>query len=183
MKDHHQGEGDTGHPNIVPPLPTLPRVTVDTIPGVVRRVRRCADMSQRELAKDTGVAASTIARIEAGTLVPSFRVLMKLLAPARFALALVDEDGRIMQPMRVWDETLDGGNKKFPAHLDVILDPEDPDDWWGSCFGLARPPETYHRSRGYRDAKRALSQWEVRVKQFRNARRPRDPGPPPHAGR
>jgi hypothetical protein len=74
--------------------------------------------------------------------------------------------------MRVWDDTLDGGGKQFPAHLDLILDPRN-DEWWGGEYGLAYPPETYHRARAYRDARRGLSKWQVRVKLYRD-----DPTPP-----
>ncbi|REF96803.1 hypothetical protein DFJ67_2796 [Asanoa ferruginea] len=66
------------------------------------------------------------------------------------------------------DNTLDLADRRFPAHLDVILDPE-PGEWWADIYGLARPPETFYRNRRVRDQQRRRSQWEVRVKQFRNA--------------
>jgi hypothetical protein len=93
---------------------------------------------------------------------------------ARLTLVVVDEDGRVVVPMRVWDGTRDGADRQFPAHLDLILDPR-PGEWWADVYGLARPPETFHRDRYWRDAKRRRSQWEVRVKQFRGTPPPPEP--------
>lgn len=148
------------------------RLETQTLPGLVRQVRRLADLSQRELAKKIGVSHSTISRLEAGRLVPSVATLLRILEAADLVLVVADAEGRVVEPLRIWDETRDGGEKAFPAHLDLILDPKS-DDWWGSQYGLARPPETYHRSRYKRDAQRNRSVWEVRVEQHRH-----DPPPP-----
>lgn len=160
-----------------PELPP-PFVHGDSLPGVIRAARRYADMSQRELAKAAGVGRSTIAKLETGTSMPSLSLLLKILDAARINLVATDDDGCVLFPMRVWDDTLDGAERMFPAHLDLILDPTY-DDWWASQFGLARPPETFHRDRRYRDAKRRLSQWWVRVQQHRNTPPPPDPDRPP----
>lgn len=158
------------------PLPDPPEVTVgpDTIAGIVRTVRRRVDMSQRQLAAHIKVSSSTISRVEAGSLTPSLEVFLRILAAAELMLVVTDSDGKVVRPMRIWDDVRDGGEKRFPAHLDLILDP-DPGDWWADEFGLARPPETYHRSRQRRDAERKLSQWSVRVAQYRNDPQPPDP--------
>lgn len=87
-------------------------------------------------------------------------------------LVVTDAYGNVVRPMRVWDDVRDGGGKMFPAHLDLKLDP-DTGERWADEFGLARPPETYHRSRQRRDAERKVSQWSVRVAQYRH-----DPPPP-----
>jgi transcriptional regulator with XRE-family HTH domain len=150
----------------------LVRFEQSALPGIVRRVRRLADLSQRELATRVGVAHSTISRLEAGRLVPSLNTLLRILDAAELVLVVTDAEGQVIEPMRIWDETRDGGDKAFPAHLDLILDPRS-GEWWADKYGLARPPETYHRSRAWRDAKRKRSQWEVRVEQFRH-----DPPPP-----
>ncbi|MCW0216159.1 MAG: helix-turn-helix domain-containing protein [Pseudonocardia sp.] len=142
--------------------------------GLVRAARRRADLSQRGLAAEAGMARSTVSRIEAGTLVPSLATLGRLLAVAGLRLVLVDEDGAVVPPMLDVPDggLLDGADRRYPAHLDVILEPTS-GDWWGGRYGLARPPETFHRDREYRDAKRRRSQWEVRVARFRH-----DPPPP-----
>jgi DNA-binding XRE family transcriptional regulator len=159
-----------------PPLPP-PFVTAESVPGLVRAVRRGADKSQRELAKAAGVARSTVAKLETGDLTPSLPTLVRMLEVADLALVATDPNGAVVQPMSSWDDTRDGGGKLFPAHLDLIIDPKW-GEWWADKYGLARPPETYHRDRAYRDAKRALSQWAVRVQQFRHDPVPENPDSP-----
>jgi transcriptional regulator with XRE-family HTH domain len=152
----------------VDPPPAGPTwVAADTIPGLIRSVRRRADMSQRELAAAAELSSSTVGRIESGSLTPSLGVLLRLLAVGKLVLVVTDEDGNVVRPMHIWDDTRDGADRQFPAHLDLILDPR-PGEWWADVYGLARPPETLHRNRRYRDARRRRSQWEVRVKQFRD---------------
>ncbi|HEX6335514.1 MAG TPA: helix-turn-helix transcriptional regulator [Jiangellaceae bacterium] len=159
-----------------PPVPP-PFVTEESLPGLVRAVRRRADKSQRELAKAAGVARSTVAKLETGDLAPSLTTLIRILGVADLKLVVTDKDGTVVQPMSCWDDTRDGGGKLFPAHLDLIIDPR-LGEWWADKYGLARPPETYHRARAYRDAKRALSQWAVRVQQFRDDPMPQNPDSP-----
>ncbi|MFG1952282.1 multiprotein-bridging factor 1 family protein [Micromonospora sp. NPDC048830] len=144
--------------------------------GIVRAVRRRADASQRELARWAGVHPSTIGRIEAGALVPSIAMLRRLIAVAGFRLAVVDEFGRVLKPMRDRDDARDGAGRRYPSHLDTILDPE-PGEWWADIYGLARPPETFYRNRAVRDAMRRRSQWEVRVAKYRHV--PPPPRVPP----
>ncbi|RKN44218.1 helix-turn-helix domain-containing protein [Micromonospora endolithica] len=156
-----------------PPVtgPTLGRVPIQ---GLVRRARRIVGLSQKRMARFARVAPSTVARVEAGTLTPSLAVLERLIGAAGLYLVVVDQDGRLVLPMEVWDDTLDGAGRRYPAHLDTILDPE-PGEWWADIYGLARPPETYHRCPVDREMRRLLSVWEVRVAQNRAAPRPRNP--------
>lgn len=141
--------------------------------GIVRAARRRADWSQRELARHAGVHHATIGRIEAGRLTPSLALLQRVLGAAGFRLAVVDGDGRVLRPMRDRDDIRDGAERRYPSHLDTILDPE-PGEWWADMYGLARPPETFYRSRVLRDALRRRSQWEVRVAKYRNVPPPPD---------
>jgi transcriptional regulator with XRE-family HTH domain len=151
-----------------------PRIGAYPVPGLLRRARRLADLSQRELARAANVSQSTVARVESGIRVPSVDLMQRLIAPAGLHLVVIDGDGRIVVPMRECEETRDGGDRRYPSHLDTILDPR-PGEWWGDEFGLARPPETFYRDRARRDYQRALSQWEVRAKQNRGVPPPRDP--------
>lgn len=171
-----------GQPAPAPPALPPPQVGPDTVPGLVRKVRRLADLSQRELAQAAQVSPTTVARVERGALTPSLGMLLRLLAAARLVLVVADEQGRVIQPMRTWDDTRDGAGRRFPAHLDLILDPRG-GDWWADIYGLARPPETFHRDRRWRDARRRRSQWEVRVKQLRSAPEPPDPDRNPNGWR
>ncbi|BCJ38183.1 hypothetical protein Athai_56860 [Actinocatenispora thailandica] len=119
-----------------------------------------------------GTSHSLISRIETGASQPSLDVLDRILRAAGLQLTVIDPYGRMVLPMQDWDDTRDGAGRRYPAHLDTILDPL-PGEWWGDVYGLARPPETFHRDPERRAAQRRRSQWEVRVAQHR-----RDPPPP-----
>ncbi|MBV1849902.1 helix-turn-helix domain-containing protein [Catellatospora tritici] len=140
--------------------------------GLIRAARRRADLSQRELARGAGLHPSTVGRIEAGELVPSLATFNLLMIATGFYLAVVDEEGAVLIPMDDREDLRDGAGRRYPSHLDVIPDPE-PGEWWADIYGLARPPETFHRDRARRDAQRRRSQWEVRVQKYRH-----DPEPP-----
>jgi transcriptional regulator with XRE-family HTH domain len=145
-----------------------------SLPGMIRRVRRTADLSQRQLAKYAGISAGAVARIETGAVTPSLPTLQRLLNAAAYQLVVVDVDGRLAVPLEVWQDVADGAGRRYPAHLDTILDPV-MGDWWADGYGLARPPETFRRNRTYRDYERRCSQWEVRVAKYRSAPYPRLP--------
>ncbi|GAA1887524.1 helix-turn-helix domain-containing protein [Asanoa iriomotensis] len=137
------------------------------VSGLLRAARRRADLSQRQLAKKSGASHGTVGRIEAGDLAPSLAMVERLLDACGFRIVVVDRvSRRKLQPIVDSDNTVDGGYRRFPAHLNVILDPL-PGEWWGDIYGLARPPETFYRDRRRRDRQRRRSQWEVRVEKFR----------------
>lgn len=135
--------------------------------GLVRRVRRAAQLSQRELAKHAGVARSTIAAVESGAKLPGLRTLQRILNTAGYQLAVLDRDDRLVVPLMIWGGVRDGAGRRYPAHLDTIIDPEG-GEWWATRYGLAKPPETFRRSRVVRDYERRLSQWQVRVAKYRS---------------
>jgi transcriptional regulator with XRE-family HTH domain len=142
--------------------------------GIIRRVRRRADFSQRELAKFAKVSPALVAGVESGTVTPSLATLQRLLHAANYQLVVVDVSGRLVLPLEVWDDVTDLAGRRFPAHLDTILDPEF-GEWWADGYGLARPPETFRRNRAYRDYQRRTSRWLVRVAQLRYQPPPRLP--------
>jgi transcriptional regulator with XRE-family HTH domain len=143
-------------------------------PGLVRRARRMADLSQREMARAAGLSRSTVARVESGDLTPSLHVMQRLLATAGLQMVVVDGEGRIVKPMRESDETRDDANRRYPSHLDTILDPKE-GEWWAEEYGLARPPETFVRDRQRRDQMRAFAQWWARPKRYRGVPPPPNP--------
>jgi transcriptional regulator with XRE-family HTH domain len=114
------------------------------VAGLIRRARRRTGMSQRELADRAGVAPSTVAKVEKGTLVPGLRVLEALLDGAGLFLVVVDPDGKVIQPLEEYPLAVDNAGRRYPAHLDLIIEPE-PFEWWGERYGIARPPETFLR--------------------------------------
>jgi transcriptional regulator with XRE-family HTH domain len=137
------------------------------VSGLMRAARRRADLSQRQLAVKSATCHTTVAKVESGEKMPSLAMMERLLDACGFRLVVVDQNNRRLRPMIDSDNTLDGADRRFPAHLDVILDPE-PGEWWADSYGLARPPETFYRNRRVRDQQRRRSQWEVRVKKYRN---------------
>jgi transcriptional regulator with XRE-family HTH domain len=129
--------------------------------GYVRRVRRTADLSQRELARAVAVSISSIRRMETDAMDPRLSQLTELLSLVGWRLAVIDEKRREIRPMLELDGDLrDGADRRYPPHLDLILDP-DFGQWWADIYGLTSPPETFDRSRDVRDWRRARSQWEL----------------------
>ena len=133
----------------------------------LRKVRRVADLSQRQAARAAKLPRSAVERIESGRLDPRVGQLQQAFDLVCWSLVVVNAEGRVVMPLREFDGDLrDGGERHFPAHFDVILDPER-GEWWGDQFGLARPPETYTRSRAKRDEQRARSQRGLYRGEFR----------------
>jgi len=86
-------------------------------PGTVRRIRRTADLSQRELAAELGVSQTTVARWETGKAAPDLETLARMAALAGLRVALVDTLGGPVAPMAE-HAVRDGAGRRFPAHLD-----------------------------------------------------------------
>ena len=119
--------------------------------GLVRRIRRRADVSQRELAERLGVSKSRIAAAETGHAGLDVRLVAEAAALAGLRLALVDEAGEDVGAMSS-DAVRDRGDRRFPAHLDTRYGD---DRWWHDLeprYGRARPWYTFDRSRNRRDA-------------------------------
>ncbi|WP_375385368.1 helix-turn-helix domain-containing protein [uncultured Microbacterium sp.] len=92
--------------------------------GYVRRARRSADLSQRDLAAAVGVSQSNISRIESGGGL-SVREFERMLSVAGLRIAVVDESGVEIEPMPQ-DVLRDRAGRRQPAHLDVHAPPELP---------------------------------------------------------
>ncbi len=94
------------------------------IPGLVRRVRRILDVSQRGLAALLEVSQSVVARWETGRVSPRASVLHDLLRMAGLTAEIHDEDGVEVTPMRD-DGGRDQAGRRFPAHVDLTVH-----GWW-----------------------------------------------------
>lgn len=94
------------------------------IPGLVRRVRRILDVSQRGLAAILEVSQSVVARWETGRVSPRASVLHHLLRLAGLTMAIQDENGVEVMPMRD-DGGRDTGGRRYPAHVDLTVR-----GWW-----------------------------------------------------
>lgn len=122
------------------------------VAAVLRRIRRTADLSQRELAARCGVAGSVIAHAEAGRRSLALEVLITAAELAGLRLALLDETGTEVHGMA--DEAVrDFGRRRFPAHLDTRHGDE---RWWHGPerYSRGQPWYTFDRDRGRRDAYR-----------------------------
>jgi transcriptional regulator with XRE-family HTH domain len=88
------------------------------IPGMVRRVRRILDVSQRGLAALLEVSQSVVARWETGRTSPRACVMERLLRMARLRAVVQDEDGEAVGPMRA-DGARTHRGSRYPAHVDL----------------------------------------------------------------
>jgi HTH-type transcriptional regulator/antitoxin HipB len=122
------------------------------LPGVVRRIRREADLSQRELARHLGVSKSTIAAVEKGDRGLEARFLARAAELADMRLALLDAAGREVVGMED-GAVRDMSGRRFPAHLDTRYADE---GWWHDAHHWTRPQVwyTFDLDRVYRDGRR-----------------------------
>jgi transcriptional regulator with XRE-family HTH domain len=127
-------------------------MTTFDLAAALRRIRRCADLSQRELATALGIAASTVAHAEVRRRDLPVRLLATAAEVAGLRLALLDAEGAevtSMEDSAVRDER----GRRFPAHLD----PRHGDEgWWHGPERYSRNPPTYtfDRNRRLRDGRR-----------------------------
>jgi transcriptional regulator with XRE-family HTH domain len=95
------------------------------VPGLLRRIRRILDVSQRGLAAILGVSQSQVARWETRRTSPRADVLTELLRLAGLRVSLNDvETGESVEPMRD-DGARDRAFRRYPAHVDLEVT-----GWW-----------------------------------------------------
>ena len=119
------------------------------LPGALRRIRRAADLSQREVAERIGVSKSAVAAAESGTRDLGVAVLTRAAQLAGLRLALLDPTGAEVEGMTP-GAVRDGAGRRFPAHLDTRHGDV---DWWHGRERYARtqPWYTFDRCRWTRD--------------------------------
>ena len=121
--------------------------------GVLRRIRRTADLSQRELASAAGLSVSAVAHAEAGTRDLPSRALARAAELAGLRLALLDADGREVAGMHP-DGPRDATQRRLPAHLDT-LHTDEVADRWAHRPDRPQPWFTFGLDRAARDRQRA----------------------------
>ncbi|WP_374457221.1 helix-turn-helix domain-containing protein [Nocardioides sp.] len=95
------------------------------IPGLVRRIRRILDVSQRGLAGLLGISQSQVARWETRRTSPRTAVLVEMLRLAKVRIGLHhEESGKLVEPMRD-DGARDRALRRYPAHVDLEVA-----GWW-----------------------------------------------------
>jgi transcriptional regulator with XRE-family HTH domain len=120
--------------------------------GTLRRIRRLADLSQRELADRCDLSQSAVAHAESRQRDLPVGALVRACALAGLRLALLDVDGHEIAGMAA-DAVRDFGGRRFPAHLDTSHS----DERWGRYahrFDRPTPWFTVDRDRTGRDAMR-----------------------------
>jgi HTH-type transcriptional regulator/antitoxin HipB len=91
------------------------------VPGLLRRIRRILDVSQRGLAALIDVSQSVVARWETGRTSPRVSVVLQLLGLAGLRAAVHDvESGEVVEPMRD-DGARDRADRRYPAHVDLTV--------------------------------------------------------------
>lgn len=88
------------------------------LPGMIRRIRRILDVSQRGLATLLKVSQSVVARWETGRTSPRACVVEQLLRMARLRATVHDEQGEVVGPMRA-DGARTHAGSRYPAHVDL----------------------------------------------------------------
>ena len=136
------------------------------IDDYVRQARRRRRLSQRDFAQAVGVGTATISRIESGSCSPTVALADRVLSAGGLILVAVEpagDDGvRFVPPLtELNDDCRDGADRRYPAHLDLVVDPFE-NEWWGGVYGLARPPETFRRDPTLRRVRQSVSREEVR---------------------
>ena len=111
-------EAADGHDEARPPTDLAARRDGDpgTVGGLIRRVRRRLDVSQRRLADLLGVEASRVARWETGRTSPQVVELEAVLALADLRLVVVDCHDEIVDPMSE-GAVRDRAGRRYPAHV------------------------------------------------------------------
>lgn len=120
--------------------------------GAVRRARRRADVSQREMARRIGVSPATVARAECADRSVSFAVIEAILAQGGLRLLVVDEQDRPVAPMRS-DAARNNGGTRYPAHLDAWIPTHSDEPLGGWRRDRPKPRLTFHH-RNWRDVRR-----------------------------
>ncbi|WP_281361895.1 helix-turn-helix domain-containing protein [Nakamurella aerolata] len=87
--------------------------------GLIRRVRRTLDLSQRDLAEAIGVSPATIGRAETTGAI-SITVLAAILELGGIRLVALDQDDEPVTPMRETAARNHAG-ARYPAHLDAWI--------------------------------------------------------------
>ncbi|GAA5017890.1 hypothetical protein GCM10023258_04410 [Terrabacter aeriphilus] len=117
----------------------------------VVRVRRLADLSQRDLARRVGSSQSAIGRLEQGLTRVDLESFASVLSFAGLRLVVVDENGRSVRPVPA-DAVRDNQGRRFPAHLDVAPPDEVPRERWAFPRYDREPARGWYRHRARRDA-------------------------------
>lgn len=124
------------------------------VPGMVLRVRRARDLSQRELGAIVGLDQSQVARIESARRRVDLPLLAAILALAGYRIAILDRHGVEVAPVP-GDVLRDNAGRRMPAHLDVRPFPDRPTSALLDAHHDRPSPSAWYHHRLRRDRLRA----------------------------
>jgi transcriptional regulator with XRE-family HTH domain len=137
-------------------------------PGMIRRIRRILDVSQRGLAALLDVSQSVVARWETGRTSPRMKVMERLLRMARVEMRFRDEEtGEPVEPMRA-DGVCTHAGSRYPAHADLCaggwwvprrlrtMTSIESFRWWDRSQRVGDPAIRYRRSPFWKELERSL---------------------------
>jgi transcriptional regulator with XRE-family HTH domain len=120
--------------------------------GALRRIRRLADLSQRQLAAACGLSQSAVAQAESARRDLPVGALVRAAERAGLRLALLDAAGREVAGMSP-DAVRDRYGRRFPAHLDISF-ADERGDRYEHRYDRPRPWFTVDLDRAARDGLR-----------------------------
>ncbi|WP_448810835.1 helix-turn-helix domain-containing protein [Agromyces bauzanensis] len=124
------------------------------VPGLVMRVRRACDLSQRELGAAVGLDQSQVARIESSRRRVDLPLLAGILALADYRIAILDSHGLEVMPVPE-DVLRDNVGRRMPAHLDVRPLSDRPTSALLDAHADRPSPRAWYHHRARRDRRRA----------------------------
>lgn len=138
------------------------------IPGMIRRIRRILDVSQRGLAALLDVSQSVVARWETGRTSPRTSMVERLLRMAGVGMGFRDEEtGEPVLPMRA-DGARTHGGSRYPAHGDLravgwwvprrlrAMTSTEAFEWWDRSQRVGDPAITCSTSRLWKQMMRRV---------------------------
>ena len=123
------------------------------VAGVVMRVRRICDLSQRELASAVGLSQSQVARLESSSRSVDVGTFQKMLVLAGLQLVVLDRDGADVVPVST-DVLRDNADRRMPAHLDVRPPFDPPTAVLVGGYRHRPAPKAWYHHRAHRDRRR-----------------------------
>ncbi|GAA1810157.1 helix-turn-helix transcriptional regulator [Agromyces neolithicus] len=123
------------------------------VAGLVLRVRRSCDLSQRELADVVGLSQSQVARVESGSRSVDVMTFEKMLSLAGMRIVVVDADDVEAEPVSS-DAVRDHAGRRLPAHLDVRPPFDPPRAALVDGYRQRPTPKAWYHHRVQRDRRR-----------------------------
>jgi transcriptional regulator with XRE-family HTH domain len=125
------------------------------VPGLVMRVRRTCDLSQRDLGAALGLDQSQVARIESSRRRVDLPLLARILSLADLRIAVVDRDGVEALPVP-HDVLRDNAGRRPPAHLDVRAPSDRPMSALLNAHRDRVTPRAWYHHRARRNRRRVV---------------------------